>query len=332
MRRNDGGGTPLRRGDIVALRSPSEILETLDGSGSLDGLPFMTEMLGHFGSRFPVVARVERACDTITYSGARRMLDTVILDEVRCDGAGHGGCQAGCRIYWKEAWLRRADDAPIEFSPDTAFERLRDLTMRNSRPGAVESDVTDTYRCQATEFLRATVPLGWWDARSFLREVSSRNVSLWTFVRVMSRLALDESLRRLRLKESRPFRPRSEPPAERRPTGIALGAAVKVRSADQIAETLDQDGKLRGLWFDREMLPYCGTAGRVQAQVKRFVDETSGAMIELKSDCYILEGVVCKGHLSEGRWFCPRAIYPWWREAWLDPAATDVTSSPRRTE
>ena len=302
MRRNDGGGTPLRRGDIVALRSPSEILETLDGSGSLDGLPFMTEMLGHFGSRFPVVARVERACDTITYSGARRMLDTVILDEVHCDGAGHGGCQAGCRIYWKEAWLRRADDAPIEFSPDTAFERLRDLTMRNSRPGAVESDVTDTYRCQATEFLRATVPLGWWDARSFLREVSSRNVSLWTFVRVMSRLALRREFEAPSAQGVTPF-PASGQNLRRndgRGPASRFGAAVKVRSADQIAETLDQDGKLRGLWFDREMLPYCGTAGRVQAQVKRFVDETSGAMIELKSDCYILEGVVCKGHLERG--------------------------------
>ena len=21
------------------------------------------------------------------------------------------------------------------------------------------------------------------------------------------------------------------------------------------------------------------------------------------------------------RWFCPRAIYPWWREAWLEPIA-----------
>ena len=67
-----------------------------------------------------------------------------------------------------------------------------------------------TYRCQATEFVRATERLGWWDAKSLLREVSSRNVSLGTFVRVMSRLALDESQRRLGLKSSRPFAPSSE--------------------------------------------------------------------------------------------------------------------------
>ena len=210
----------------------------------------------YFGKRLPVAARVERACDTITYSGACRMPDTVILDDIRCDGSGHGGCQAGCRIYWKEAWLRRvADDQSVAFTPDEGFERLRDLAMENSHPTTAKSGTTDIYRCQATEFLRSTVPLGWWDARSFLREVSSRNVSLWTFVRVMSRLVVDETARRMGLKSSRPFRPRTAPPVESAPKGIRAGASVRVRSPGEIAETLGHDGKLRGLWFDREMLP-----------------------------------------------------------------------------
>ncbi len=75
------------------------------------------------------------------------------------------------------------------------------------------------------------------------------------------------------------------------------------------------------------MLPYCGKKATVQTRVRRFVDETTGAMVELKSDCYILDGVVCKGHVSEGRWFCPRAIYPWWREAWLEPTTADAGAS-----
>ena len=37
------------------------------------------------------------------------MRDTVFLENLRCDGASHGGCQAECRIYWKEAWLRRVE-------------------------------------------------------------------------------------------------------------------------------------------------------------------------------------------------------------------------------
>jgi len=309
----------LRRGDVVALRSPAEILETLDDDGCLAGLPFMPEMLGYFGQRFRVAARVERACDTINYSGARRMPDTVLLDDVRCDGGGHGGCQAGCRIYWKEAWLRRvAGTAPVAFTPDEAFERLRGLATRNVRPPGANGEKPDVYRCQATEFLGATVPLGWWDARSFFREVTSGNVTPWAFARVMSRLAVDETLRRLHLKSSRPSKPNLGPRAPTSPSELAIGTSVRVRPAGEIETTLDDQGKLRGLWFDREMLPYCGTQATVKAQVRRFIDETSGAMVELKSDCFILDGVVCKGHVSEGRWFCCRGIYPWWRGAWLE--------------
>jgi hypothetical protein len=52
-------------------------------------------------------------------------------------------------------------------------------------------------------------------------------------------------------------------------------------------------------------------------------------MIELSSDCLILEGVVCRGEHGPGRWFCPRAIYPYWREAWLRPVADSGPSVPR---
>ena len=96
----------MRAGDRVELRSPADILATLDEQGSLGGVPFMPEMLRYFGRTFTVDAQVERACDTICYSGPRRVPNTVILDDVRCKGTGHGGCQAQCRLYWKEAWLR----------------------------------------------------------------------------------------------------------------------------------------------------------------------------------------------------------------------------------
>ena len=100
---------PLRPGDVVEVRPRAEILATLDASGSLDAMPFMPEMLRHVGRRFTVSRRVEKICDTIAATGSRRMRDTVYLEDLRCDGSGHGGCQAGCLIYWKEAWLRRVD-------------------------------------------------------------------------------------------------------------------------------------------------------------------------------------------------------------------------------
>jgi hypothetical protein len=318
---NSSSVSPLRRGDVVELRPPEAILATLDDDGALDGLPFMPEMLGYFGRSYSVAARVERACDTIDSYMARRMPDSVLLEDLRCDGGGHGGCQAGCRLYWKEAWLRRvrstSDAAPAP--TDDALRPLRDLVLQNALRSQPDEDSRPVYRCQATEFVRASERLAWWDAKSFLGEVSSRNVSPRTFVRVMSRLALDELQRRLGLKSSRPFSPSSESSESNEPRGLKAGDTVRVRSADEIARTLDGDGKLRGLWFDREMLPYCGTTARVKTQVKRFVDERSGELVELKSDCYILDGVVCKGCIREGRWFCCRQIYPWWREAWLAP-------------
>ena len=65
------------------------------------------------------------------------------------------------------------------------------------------------------------------------------------------------------------------------------------------------------------MVRYLGERRQVVARIERFIEESSGKMIELKSDCVALEGVVCSSYCSYGRWFCPRAIHSWWREAWL---------------
>ncbi len=102
---------------------------------------------------------------------------------------------------------------------------------------------------------------------------------------------------------------------------------MRVRSQVEIEQTLDSSGKTRGMWFDREMLPYCGKTYTVKRRVSRFIDEASGEMIELKTDAVILDGVICRGYDSIGRWFCPRGIYPWWRDSWLREAAND--QSPR---
>ncbi len=92
---------------------------------------------------------------------------------------------------------------------------------------------------------------------------------------------------------------------------------------------MDENGKTRGLWFDWEMKPYCGGRYRVLDRVERLIDERSGKMIEISSDCLILDGVVCSGEHSQKHWFCPRATYPYWREAWLRRAGNaDLSTSP----
>jgi hypothetical protein len=79
------------------------------------------------------------------------------------------------------------------------------------------------------------------------------------------------------------------------------------------------------------MLPHCGGTYRVQARVRRIVDDRTGRVIEISRDCIILDGVTCSGERTVGCWFCPRAIYSYWREAWLerveDPAQADRDSA-----
>ena len=107
------------------------------------------------------------------------------------------------------------------------------------------------------------------------------------------------------------------PPTDRGDLNLQPGETAEVRSPEEIAPTIDESGRTRGLSFDWEMTPYCRGRYRVGDRVERIIDERNGQMIEISSDCLILEDVVCSGEHSRGRWFCPRAIYPYWREAWL---------------
>jgi hypothetical protein len=41
-------------------------------------------------------------------------------------------------------------------------------------------------------------------------------------------------------------------------------------------------------------------------------------MVRFKTDAIILKDVVCEARYAFCRRFCPRAIYPYWREIWLE--------------
>jgi hypothetical protein len=71
------------------------------------------------------------------------------------------------------------------------------------------------------------------------------------------------------------------------------------------------------------MLPYCGGIYRVLRRVHTIIDEKTGKLINMKNPCIMLEGVVCK---SDYHRLCPRAIYPYWREAWLKRASDKAPS------
>ncbi|MBV9251579.1 MAG: hypothetical protein JO227_20310 [Acetobacteraceae bacterium] len=311
-------GRHLRAGDRVVLAPPGEILATLDRTASLGGLPFMPEMLAWFGRELTVAARVEKICDTISPIATRRMRNTVFLEDLRCDGSGHGRCQAECRIYWKEAWLRPVTPGRETPPPDLV---ALNLLWRHATAGASQNTGIDSetiWSCQATDVQRASTPLSVWDPRQYWRELACGNVGLRRFIRVMASAVGQTLLSKLGVARPRlPIDP-SKKHDDSAPLRLRAGEWVEVRRAAEIARTLNVHHKNKGMLFAAaEMLPACGKTFQVRRRVERIVDERTGRMIELKNDCIVLEGMVCTGDVSHRRWFCGRQIYPYWREAWL---------------
>jgi hypothetical protein len=312
-----------QRGELVRVRDAAEILATLDENGSLDGLPFMPEMLQFCGRTFRVHRRADKTCDTIELSGLRRMTDTVHLDDLRCDGSGHGGCQAGCLLFWKEAWLTRTTDAAAPAAPAVPPDGVELITRATRWPG--NSPEEERFSCQATQLLETTTPLQWWDARQYVRDLRTGNVGLFRLVRGLAVFLFNKyqgfSKRflppRLRIHEGRWF-PLTYGTLDKTPSGtlgLQPGELVQVKQRDQILATLDRNGRNRGLTFDSEMLRYCGRRARVLRRVTQIIDERSGKMLTMPRDCIILDGVTCQADYHR---FCPRGIYPYWRELWLE--------------
>jgi hypothetical protein len=324
----DRHGGP-RVGDRVRVRSRDEILATLDAEGTVDGLPFMPEMVAFVEHEYTVDAVVHRTCDTVKTSGTsgttRGMDRTVHLAGLRCDGAAHGGCQARCLLYWKVDWLDvlpSAEPGEVAVNPPTV--RVTDVPeiLASATRGDGCTDEEPVYSCQATELLDATHFVSTRDPRAWINDVRSRNAKARTAVASGAVLVFNKwqaASRRL----PRPFRiqdgrtwPSYVPTGDKRrdaPLDLRPGELVEVKSQAEIEATLDDKGEVRGLRFAGEMLPYCGTRARVLDRVDRIIDEKTGRMLRLR-DCIILEGVWCQGTF---RALCRRKIYTYWRETWL---------------
>jgi hypothetical protein len=291
----------------------------------LDALPFMPEMFQYCGQRFEVFKRADKTCDTIGASVSRRMRNAVHLKGLRCDGQYHGGCEASCLLFWKEAWLTRVPAEPIPSSngrtsaaidstPHQWAETQVHTCVRRAPDCSASSETI--YRCQATELNRATRFLPWWDVRQYVRELRSGNVEFGQFLRVVVLAAFNVLLRWT----VRRTYPSIRGKLARTPiatTNLRVGEVVRVKSKKEIEATLDVNKRNRGLYFDREMVKYCEKEFKVLKRVSRIVDEKTGRLIELPRDCIVLDGVVCCGDVSTKRLFCPRSIYPYWREIWL---------------
>jgi len=351
-------------GEWVEVRSKQEILTTLDARGRLNGLPFMPQMFQYCGKRFRVYKSAHKTCDTINGTGGRQLPDCVHLENLRCDGKAYGGCEAECLVFWHKKWLRPADGSAAETYMDGISPISTGTDPKSTSAGeaavlagtlAVDGRRGDgpRYSCQATDLLQFTKPLAWWDARQYAHDYATGNASI-------SGLLLGAVYAGYYVL-SRPGRPQLQPfrnffqwaydrfaavrgatPFPRRPgmlpagqlapiTNLNLqpGELVRVRPYREILATIDEHNKNRGLFFDAEMVPFCGRTFRVRSRVSQFVNEKSGKINYLRTPAVILEDVWCQSSYSGRRMHCPRSIYSWWREVWLERV---TVAAPVRAE
>jgi hypothetical protein len=349
----------LTAGDWVEVRSKEEILRTLDKQAQLDGLPFMPQMFRYCGQRFKVFKRAHKTCDTVSinpdYRG-RRLPEGIHLD-LRCNGQDYAGCQAACLIFWKEQWLKRAS-GPVEHTefPTAAGAKRHNGPAENgccteadvdkaTRAPRLKPGGETVYVCQATRLPEYTKPLPWWDARQYLEDYTSGNASLWQIARGLIYVCyyyptLSFSRRfgaparwlydRFQSLWGGPLFPRHRgrlPPGQPSPVislNLQPGELVRVKSYEDILHTLDTENMNLGMRFDGEEVPFCGRTYRVRNRVERFIDEKTGKIRTLKTPAFILEGVYCQGRYSSHRMFCPRSIFSWWREVWLERVSEET--------
>ena len=331
-----GNRLGLRAGDWVVVKSREEILATLDRRARLDELPFQPEMLAFCGRRLRVAKVAHKTCDNIHKTKGRRMLNAVHLEGARCDGSGHGGCQADCVFFWKEAWLRRSEAPAGAVAPAPASGCTEGLVVLRARAPGQETAEDPTWVCQTTALYEATTLLKWWDFRQYIRDVTSGNHTAWHMCKLLlaagyrhfvgfgpgyrPKVAFYNWFQRLRGGEPFPVVPSRIEPGGKTPAEILdlkPGEWIEVRAPEEIGETITHDGFNRGMRYDMEMLKYSGKKYRVEMRVDRLINEQTGKMLVMKSPCIQLVNVYCRAECTEGRLGCPRASNTYWREIWL---------------
>lgn len=301
---------PVVAGEWVEIKSADEIASTLDANGTLDGLPFMAEMIPFCGQRFRVTRRAEKTC--VEYPGVTYRMreftgnDVVLLDTPRCSGAAHDGCQRACIPFWKEEWLRRVPDgaakAPAPASPSAALTRL------------VQSKSADgKYFCQSTQLGRATQQISRKDVLAkCIADLRSGSRGFLEMIGLVVRPIWQHYI-------EHNFGPKlAVGTLTKTPVGklsLKPGEIVRIKSEQEILTTLDARARNRGLSCDRGMRRFCGGEFQVRNRLDRMISEASGEMKTLEGTV-ILEGLNCLCAYHVGG--CPRGDYMYWREIWLE--------------
>lgn len=296
-------GHPLLVGDTVSIRSLAEIRATLDAEGCLEGLPFMAEMERFCGKTARVFRVLDKVYDYRRSSKMRRLDRAVLLVGLRCEGDAHGGCEAECYLIWKTQWLKPMPSSAalqVDMSP---FPRNVEVPIV---PGA-------TFKCQYTMLTQASSPQAPLTVRGLVAPWAVGNVATGAWLTAVLTRAFN-AFQGWRGGTVFPTRPASGNDKTIMGEPLQRGDWVRIKTPAEIARTLDNNSKNRGLWFDADMLKYCGRCYEVRGRVKQIVDVLSGAMIPMKTPCIIMEEVHYSG---EFQGFGEQHDYLYYRESWL---------------
>lgn len=97
----------LQPGEMVRVRSKSEIMETLNADRLNRGMGFEEEMARYCGHTARVQARVTRCIDESTGELLTMKNPCIILEGVVCTGSLNASCPREFVPFWREIWLER---------------------------------------------------------------------------------------------------------------------------------------------------------------------------------------------------------------------------------
>ena len=298
----------LLPGDAVRIRPLPEILATLDAHGALDGMPFQPEMMKFCGREARVFRCLDKIYDYGRTKNMRRLDGCVLLSNLRCDGSAHGGCEATCYLIWKTEWLQHSEAARTEVAlpANVDVARVADAVALGTGQGEV-------LRCQFTELHGCTTEYGSMSPGRDLIPLLCGNYSAKAWLIAML-TRIFNGVQSWRGGVRFPPLPPLGEHVTTDPTALNVGERVAVLPLEQIARTLNSQGKNKGLWFDVEMVKHCGREYRVTARVQKIIDDATGQMRLMKTPCIMLDTVDSTG---EGLHFNAQHDPIFWRESWL---------------
>ena len=117
----------LQPGEMVLVRDPEKIFETLDQSGKNRGLWFDQVMLYYCKRCYKVLSRVDKIIDDASGRMLRMKTPCIVLDGVDAPGENMRFSAQHDYAFWREAWLERLEDRrPLVLAaPDESSERAR---------------------------------------------------------------------------------------------------------------------------------------------------------------------------------------------------------------